>query len=155
MWWKVLNSLERKRQTLWILCQHSHSHLCNGFVSLFLCVYDSVLLDCLCGLCLCGCLLASAGKTQTAWLYRDKNSNSAAWPSRVSQINSLNMNSSEDIKPPPGLTPLGNMSSYQCSSPGSMSKHLCAICGDRSSGTTHRCLSVFLVHWTCVVRIWI
>ncbi|XP_065112077.2 retinoic acid receptor RXR-gamma-B isoform X1 [Paramisgurnus dabryanus] len=50
------------------------------------------------------------------------------------QINSLNMNSSEDIKPPPGLTPVGNMSSYQCSSPGSMSKHLCAICGDRSSG---------------------
>ncbi|XP_057209379.1 retinoic acid receptor RXR-gamma-B isoform X2 [Triplophysa rosa] len=50
------------------------------------------------------------------------------------QMNPLNMNSSEDIKPPPGLTPLGNISSYQCSSPGSLSKHICAICGDRSSG---------------------
>ncbi|XP_067273794.1 retinoic acid receptor RXR-gamma-B [Pseudorasbora parva] len=50
------------------------------------------------------------------------------------QMNSLHVNSSEDIKPPPGLAPLGNMSSYQCSSPGSLSKHICAICGDRSSG---------------------
>ncbi|XP_067240158.1 retinoic acid receptor RXR-gamma-B isoform X3 [Chanodichthys erythropterus] len=49
-------------------------------------------------------------------------------------MNSLNVNSSEDIKPPPGLAQLGNMSSYQCSSPGSLSKHICAICGDRSSG---------------------
>lgn len=56
----------------------------------------------------------------------------------LSQMNSLNMNSSEDIKPPPGLTPLGNMSSYQCGSPGSLSKHICAICGDRSSGTARR-----------------
>lgn len=53
-------------------------------------------------------------------------------------MNSLNVNSSEDIKPPPGLAQLGNMSSYQCSSPGSLSKHICAICGDRSSGTTYR-----------------
>ncbi|KTG32452.1 hypothetical protein cypCar_00009518 [Cyprinus carpio] len=50
------------------------------------------------------------------------------------QMNSLNVNNSEDIKPPPGLAPLSNMSSYQCSSPGSLSKHICAICGDRSSG---------------------
>ncbi|XP_051511690.1 retinoic acid receptor RXR-gamma-B-like isoform X3 [Myxocyprinus asiaticus] len=50
------------------------------------------------------------------------------------EINSLNVTSSEDIKPPPGLAPLGNMSSYQCGSPGSLSKHICAICGDRSSG---------------------
>ncbi|TRY98898.1 hypothetical protein DNTS_026556 [Danionella cerebrum] len=50
------------------------------------------------------------------------------------QMISLNMNNLEDIKPPPGLAPLGNMSSYQCHSPGSMSKHICAICGDRSSG---------------------
>uniref|UniRef100_A0A8C1QK99 Retinoic acid receptor RXR n=1 Tax=Cyprinus carpio TaxID=7962 RepID=A0A8C1QK99_CYPCA len=50
------------------------------------------------------------------------------------QMNCLNVNSSEDIKPPPGLAPLSNMSSYQCSSPGSLSKHICAICGDRSSG---------------------
>uniref|UniRef100_A0A672QBK7 Retinoic acid receptor RXR n=3 Tax=Sinocyclocheilus TaxID=75365 RepID=A0A672QBK7_SINGR len=50
------------------------------------------------------------------------------------QRNSLNVNNSEDIKPPPGLAPLSNMSSYQCSSPGSLSKHICAICGDRSSG---------------------
>ncbi|NP_001002345.1 retinoic acid receptor RXR-gamma-B [Danio rerio] len=50
------------------------------------------------------------------------------------QMNSLSMNGNEDIKPPPGLAPLGNMSSYQCTSPGSLSKHICAICGDRSSG---------------------
>lgn len=56
----------------------------------------------------------------------------------VFQMNSLNMNCSEDIKPPPGLTSLGNMS-YQCNSPGSLSKHICAICGDRSSGTARRC----------------
>ncbi len=61
----------------------------------------------------------------------------------VSQMNCLNVNSSEDIKPPPGLAPLSNMSSYQCSSPGSLSKHICAICGDRSSGTTTQgCLGV-------------
>uniref|UniRef100_A0A3Q4G5I6 Retinoic acid receptor RXR n=1 Tax=Neolamprologus brichardi TaxID=32507 RepID=A0A3Q4G5I6_NEOBR len=40
---------------------------------------------------------------------------------------------SEDIKPPPGLQNLGNIN-YQCTSPGGMSKHICAICGDRSSG---------------------
>ncbi|XP_028823665.1 retinoic acid receptor RXR-gamma-B [Denticeps clupeoides] len=49
------------------------------------------------------------------------------------QMNSLNgVSSSEDVKPPPGLS-LGNMN-YQCNSPASMSKHICAICGDRSSG---------------------
>ncbi|TRY56844.1 hypothetical protein DNTS_004112, partial [Danionella cerebrum] len=48
------------------------------------------------------------------------------------QMNSLNsVSSSEDIKPPPGLAGLGN---YHCTSPGSLSKHICAICGDRSSG---------------------
>ncbi|KTG01848.1 hypothetical protein cypCar_00012660 [Cyprinus carpio] len=47
------------------------------------------------------------------------------------QMNSMNsVSSSEDIKPPPGLAGLG---SYPCSSPGSLSKHICAICGDRSS----------------------
>ncbi|KAF5890764.1 retinoic acid receptor RXR-gamma-B isoform X1, partial [Clarias magur] len=51
------------------------------------------------------------------------------------QISSLNsVSSSEDVKPPPGLPPLPNVTSYQCTSPGSMSKHICAICGDRSSG---------------------
>ncbi|KAM9428455.1 retinoic acid receptor RXR-gamma-A-like isoform 3-T3 [Salvelinus alpinus] len=51
------------------------------------------------------------------------------------QMNSLNnVSSSEDIKPPPGLAGLGHMNSYGCMSPGSMSKHICAICGDRSSG---------------------
>ncbi|KAJ8274448.1 hypothetical protein COCON_G00090730 [Conger conger] len=48
------------------------------------------------------------------------------------QMSSLNsVSSTEDIKPPPGLAGLG---SYQCTSPGSLSKHICAICGDRSSG---------------------
>uniref|UniRef100_A0A8C1R229 Retinoic acid receptor RXR n=1 Tax=Cyprinus carpio TaxID=7962 RepID=A0A8C1R229_CYPCA len=47
-------------------------------------------------------------------------------------MNSMNsVSSSEDIKPPPGLVGLGG---YPCSSPGSLSKHICAICGDRSSG---------------------
>ncbi|MCJ8743465.1 hypothetical protein PDJAM_G00094350 [Pangasius djambal] len=51
------------------------------------------------------------------------------------QMNSLSsVSSSEDVKPPPGLPPLANVNSYQCTSPGSMSKHICAICGDRSSG---------------------
>ncbi|KAB5539622.1 hypothetical protein PHYPO_G00091160 [Pangasianodon hypophthalmus] len=51
------------------------------------------------------------------------------------QMNSLSsVSSSEDVKPPPGLPPLANVNSYQCTSPGSMSKHICSICGDRSSG---------------------
>ncbi|XP_075943913.1 retinoic acid receptor RXR-gamma-B isoform X1 [Anarhichas minor] len=50
------------------------------------------------------------------------------------QMNSMNsVSSSEDIKPPPGLQNLGNIN-YQCLSPGGMSKHICSICGDRSSG---------------------
>ncbi|XP_061744508.1 retinoic acid receptor RXR-gamma-B isoform X4 [Nerophis ophidion] len=50
------------------------------------------------------------------------------------QMNSMNsVSSSEDIKPPPGLQNLGSIN-YQCTSPGGMSKHICAICGDRSSG---------------------
>ncbi|CAJ1060426.1 retinoic acid receptor RXR-gamma-B isoform X5 [Xyrichtys novacula] len=49
-------------------------------------------------------------------------------------MNSMNsVSSSEDIKPPPGLQSLGNIN-YQCTSPGGMSKHICSICGDRSSG---------------------
>ncbi|KAF5906229.1 retinoic acid receptor RXR-gamma-A-like isoform X2, partial [Clarias magur] len=39
------------------------------------------------------------------------------------------LDDSRDVKPPPNIS-----SSYQCISPGSMSKHLCSICGDRSSG---------------------
>ncbi|XP_055364276.1 retinoic acid receptor RXR-gamma-B isoform X2 [Betta splendens] len=51
-----------------------------------------------------------------------------------SPMNSMNsVSSSEDIKPPPGLQNLGSIN-YQCTSPGGMSKHICAICGDRSSG---------------------
>lgn len=51
------------------------------------------------------------------------------------QMNSMNsVSSSEDVKPPPGLQNLGNIN-YQCTSPGGMSKHICSICGDRSSGT--------------------
>ncbi|XP_023660452.1 retinoic acid receptor RXR-gamma-B isoform X2 [Paramormyrops kingsleyae] len=47
------------------------------------------------------------------------------------QISSMNVSNMDDVKPP--LT-LGNMNSYQCASPGSLTKHICAICGDRSSG---------------------
>ncbi|XP_017347076.2 retinoic acid receptor RXR-gamma-A isoform X1 [Ictalurus punctatus] len=43
------------------------------------------------------------------------------------QMNTLD--ASRDVKPPANIS-----SSYQCISPGSLSKHLCSICGDRSSG---------------------
>ncbi|KAJ6653860.1 hypothetical protein lerEdw1_008608 [Lerista edwardsae] len=44
-----------------------------------------------------------------------------------------NISSSEDVKPLPGLQGLGAMN-YASTSPGSLTKHICAICGDRSSG---------------------
>ncbi|KAM7336234.1 hypothetical protein ACRRTK_004727 [Alexandromys fortis] len=51
-----------------------------------------------------------------------------------SQLNVVNsVSSSEDIKPLPGLPGIGNMN-YPSTSPGSLVKHICAICGDRSSG---------------------
>uniref|UniRef100_A0AAZ3QMR5 Retinoic acid receptor RXR n=1 Tax=Oncorhynchus tshawytscha TaxID=74940 RepID=A0AAZ3QMR5_ONCTS len=50
---------------------------------------------------------------------------------QMREMNSVS--SSEDIKPPPGLLNLGDIN-YNCTSPGGMSKHVCAICGDRSSG---------------------
>ncbi|KAK1329512.1 hypothetical protein QTO34_011704 [Cnephaeus nilssonii] len=40
---------------------------------------------------------------------------------------------SEDVKPLAGLPGLGNMN-YPSTSPGPLVKHICAICGDRSSG---------------------
>ncbi|KAI4897044.1 hypothetical protein NFI96_022426, partial [Prochilodus magdalenae] len=46
------------------------------------------------------------------------------------QMSSLS--SSEDVKPPPSLNSRSN--SFQCISPGSLSRHICSICGDRSSG---------------------
>ncbi|KAL1022886.1 hypothetical protein UPYG_G00033750 [Umbra pygmaea] len=53
---------------------------------------------------------------------------------QMREMNSMNsVTSSEDIKPPPGLQNMGNIN-YNCTSPGGMSKHICAICGDRSSG---------------------
>ncbi|XP_060754145.1 retinoic acid receptor RXR-gamma-A isoform X2 [Neoarius graeffei] len=42
------------------------------------------------------------------------------------QMNTLD--ASRDVKPPANIS-----SSYQCISPGFLSKHLCSICGDRSS----------------------
>ncbi|XP_019355861.2 retinoic acid receptor RXR-gamma isoform X2 [Alligator mississippiensis] len=50
------------------------------------------------------------------------------------QLNVMNhTSSSEDVKPLPGLPGIGNMN-YPSTSPGSLTKHICAICGDRSSG---------------------
>ncbi|XP_017671246.1 PREDICTED: retinoic acid receptor RXR-gamma isoform X2 [Lepidothrix coronata] len=50
------------------------------------------------------------------------------------QLNVLNsVSNSEDVKPLPGLPGIGNMN-YPSTSPGSLAKHICAICGDRSSG---------------------
>ncbi|XP_078115217.1 retinoic acid receptor RXR-gamma-B isoform X2 [Sander vitreus] len=61
------------------------------------------------------------------------------------QMNSMNsVSSSEDIKPPPGLQNLGNIN-YQCTSPGGMSKHICSICGDRSSGIFPKSLTTAVV----------
>lgn len=57
------------------------------------------------------------------------------------QLNVLNnVSSSEDVKPLPGLTGMGNMN-YPSTSPGSLAKHICAICGDRSSGRRFYSLS--------------
>ncbi|KAM4641038.1 retinoic acid receptor RXR-gamma isoform 2-T2 [Discoglossus pictus] len=52
------------------------------------------------------------------------------------QLNVMNnVSCSEDIKPPPGLSGLGSPCiNYSCTSPGALTKHICAICGDRSSG---------------------
>ncbi|XP_036609789.1 retinoic acid receptor RXR-gamma isoform X1 [Trichosurus vulpecula] len=51
-----------------------------------------------------------------------------------SQLNVVNnIRSSDDIKPLPGLQGMGTMT-YPSTSPGSLAKHICAICGDRSSG---------------------
>ncbi|NWT54687.1 RXRG protein, partial [Erythrocercus mccallii] len=50
------------------------------------------------------------------------------------QLNVLNnVSSSEDVKPLTGLPGMGNVN-YPSTSPGSLAKHICAICGDRSSG---------------------
>ncbi|XP_036891208.1 retinoic acid receptor RXR-gamma isoform X2 [Sturnira hondurensis] len=51
--------------------------------------------------------------------------------SQLNVVNSAGL--SEDIKPLPGLPGIGNVS-YPSTSPGSLVKHICAICGDRSSG---------------------
>ncbi|XP_019502720.1 PREDICTED: retinoic acid receptor RXR-gamma-like isoform X2 [Hipposideros armiger] len=51
--------------------------------------------------------------------------------SQLNVVNSVSI--SEDIKPLPGLPGIGNMN-YLSTSPGSLVKHICAICGDRSSG---------------------
>ena len=50
---------------------------------------------------------------------------------KLNVVNSVSI--SEDIKPLPGLPGIGNMN-YPSTSPGSLVKHICAICGDRSSG---------------------
>lgn len=58
------------------------------------------------------------------WLY--------FFPLQLNVVNSVSI--SEDIKPLPGLPGIGNMN-YPSTSPSSLVKHICAICGDRSSGT--------------------
>lgn len=51
------------------------------------------------------------------------------------QLNVVNgVSLSEDVKPLAGLPGLGTMN-YPSTSPGPLVKHICAICGDRSSGT--------------------
>lgn len=44
------------------------------------------------------------------------------------------VSSSEDIKPPLGLNGVMKVPAHPSMSPLSLTKHICAICGDRSSG---------------------
>ncbi|KAG7280608.1 hypothetical protein CRUP_002070 [Coryphaenoides rupestris] len=44
------------------------------------------------------------------------------------------ISSSEDIKPPLGLNGVMKVPAQPCGTPLSLTKHICAICGDRSSG---------------------
>ncbi|MGH0141515.1 UNVERIFIED_CONTAM: hypothetical protein FKN15_074165 [Acipenser sinensis] len=57
-------------------------------------------------------------------------------PSLSPQLNSpMNpVSSSEDIKPPLGLNGVMKVPAHPSMSPLSLTKHICAICGDRSSG---------------------
>lgn len=56
-------------------------------------------------------------------------------PCSLSQLNVVSgVSLSEDVKPLAGLPGLGTMN-YPSASPGPLVKHICAICGDRSSGT--------------------
>ncbi|CAL8384761.1 unnamed protein product, partial [Gadus morhua 'NCC'] len=54
-------------------------------------------------------------------------------PSVSPQLNSP-LSSSEDIKPPLGLNGVMKVPAQPCGTPLSLTKHICAICGDRSSG---------------------
>ncbi|XP_030893447.1 retinoic acid receptor RXR-gamma [Leptonychotes weddellii] len=67
--------------------------------------------------------------------------------SQLNEVNSVSI--SEDIKPLPGLPGIGSMN-YPSTSPGSLVKHICAICGDRSSGT---CRSRRHSRGSCPVRV--
>ncbi|KAJ8379793.1 hypothetical protein SKAU_G00005710, partial [Synaphobranchus kaupii] len=55
-----------------------------------------------------------------------------ASPQLRSPMNSVS--SSEDIKPPLGMNGVMKIPAQPCGSPLSLTKHICAICGDRSSG---------------------
>ncbi len=48
------------------------------------------------------------------------------------------ISSSEDIKPPLGLNGVMKVPSQPTGTSLSLIKHICAICGDRSSGDTHK-----------------
>lgn len=54
----------------------------------------------------------------------------------VFQINSPmnSVSSTEDVKPPLGINGMLKMPSHSSNCPISLTKHICAICGDRSSG---------------------
>lgn len=61
----------------------------------------------------------------------------------VLQLNSPmnSVSSSEDIKPPLGINGVMKVPTQPLGTPLSLTKHICAICGDRSSGTK--------THYTC------
>lgn len=47
------------------------------------------------------------------------------------------VSSSEDIKPPLGLNGVLKVPAHPSGNMASFTKHICAICGDRSSGRPH------------------
>lgn len=65
----------------------------------------------------------------------------------ILQLNSPmnSVSSSEDIKPPLGINGVMKVPAQPSGTPLSLTKHICAICGDRSSGTkTHLYAKVYV-----------
>lgn len=66
-------------------------------------------------------------------------------PQLNSPMNSVT--STEDIKPPLGLNGVLKVPAHPSGTMASFTKHICAICGDRSSGEAGTCPGRGLGHW--------